>query len=52
MRVACPDYKEKIIPIESNFDTPDLGLHEVVRNMLLAEVQVGEAPKSIGGTCR
>lgn len=40
MRAACPNFREKIVPIESNFDAPDLGLHEVVRNMLIGEVQV------------
>lgn len=40
MRVACPNFREIIIAIESNFDAPDLGLPEVLRNVLVSEVQV------------
>lgn len=40
MRVECPDYREKIVPIESNFDAPDLGLDDVIREKLNREVQV------------
>lgn len=40
MRATCPNFREKVVPIESNFDAPDLGLLEIVRDTLIAEVQV------------
>lgn len=40
MRLECPKFREKIMPIETNFDAPDLGLDDPVRYMLNAEVQV------------
>lgn len=40
MRMECPNFRDIIIPVESNFDAPDLGLPDAVRTMLCAEVQV------------
>lgn len=40
MRAECPNFREKIIPLETNFDAPDLGLSDPIRYMLNAEVQV------------
>lgn len=40
MRVECPNYRDIIVPIESNFDAPDLGLDEATRAKLNLEVQV------------
>lgn len=40
MRLECPNYRQKIIPIETNFDADDLDLNESVRKMLREEVEV------------
>lgn len=45
MRAECPNYKDIIVPIESNIDAPNLGLDEATREKLFAEVQVSESIK-------